>query len=94
MIEVIEEGRVIKFDKEKKIIAFLNVKRLLKQKHGNWATNPCGEIMLPDFHIVDYPDRLEVGCNNSKIKEEILKQRVKEMKEILVAHAGVLFNNA
>ena len=47
MIEVIKVGRVVKFDKEKKIIAFIDPNRMKKKEFDyNWMSNPCSEIPL------------------------------------------------
>lgn len=69
MIEVITEGRVIKFDKEKKIIAFLNIKKMKKR-------NVFWEIPLEatPYRIVDYPDTYS-GIPFNRLKELAELQR-------------------
>ena len=83
MIEVITVGRVVKFNKEKKIIAFLNIKKMKekeKLRHNWMITNPCMEVMLGDFHMVDYPDRIG-------------ERHLAEMKTSITHHLGVFTTN-
>lgn len=93
MIEIITVGRVVKFDKERKIIAFLNIKKMKeKEKLRQWMpTNPCMEIVLGDFHMVDYPDRIRERHEN--FKSEILQEHLAEMKTFITHHLGVFTTN-
>lgn len=94
MIDVITVGRVVKFDKEKKIIAFLNIKKMKEKERlrNTWMlTNPCNEIPLTDFHIVDYPDIIRERHEN--IKSEILQRHLAEMKTFITHHLGTIITN-
>ena len=94
MIEVITVGRVVKFDKEKKIIAFLNIKKMKekeKLRHNWMITNPCMEVVLGDFHMVDYPDR--ICYNTENFKSEILQRHLAEMKTFITHHLGTIITN-